>query len=164
MAFKFLKYVAVLAVLVGIIHLTPLPPNETYTRIGDHSIKTHLAYTGHEQLIGLSGRKTLLGLDEGMLFVARTPYNPCHWMDNTYIPLSIGFFDAQGRLIKATNMKILDKTYICADGLAMYVLEMRHNWFAENKIQLGQTLEGAQYTNLTFLQQLRLGFKARLGI
>ena len=164
MALKFLKFAAGLAGFVGIVHLTPLPPNETYTRIGDHSIKSHLAYTGDEQTKGLSERKTLLGLDEGMLFVGRTSYNQCYSMDKTYIPLSIGFFDAQGRLIKATNMKILDKTNICADGLAMYVLEMRNNWFAENKIQLGQRLEGIQYTNLSFLQQLRLGFKVRFGL
>lgn len=164
MALKFFKFAGALAVLVEIVHLIPLPPNEAYTRIGDHSIKSHLAYTGVEQVTGLSERKTLLGLDEGMLFVGRTAYNQCYSMDKTYIPLSIGFFDAQGRLIKATNMKILDKTNICADGLAMYVLEMRDNWFAENKIQLGQKLEGAQYTNLTFLQQLRLGFKVHLGL
>jgi uncharacterized membrane protein (UPF0127 family) len=62
-----------------------------------------LADTPDERQRGLMGRRDLSGYD-GMLFVFQTDTTATFYMRNTPVPLSIAWFDANGRFLGATDM------------------------------------------------------------
>jgi uncharacterized membrane protein (UPF0127 family) len=65
-----------------------------------------IASTIESQTLGLGHRHEPLAPDEAMLFVYSTPQKGTFWMKNTYIPLSIGFFDDRGHLISIHEMDV----------------------------------------------------------
>lgn len=84
---------------------------------------------GREELErGLSKRPTPLALDRGMLFVLDHPRPAAFWMKDTWIPLDILYFDAQGRFINRhampveANPGVPTRTYPSL-GNAAYALE-----------------------------------------
>lgn len=82
----------------------------------------------------------------GMLFVFEREQPLNFWMKNTLIPLSIGFFSGQGKLIDQQEMtpgsimSLSVPTYKSRkDG--MFALEMNAGWFAKHKVKEGARLE-----------------------
>ncbi len=67
--------------------------------------KTKVASAATTREKGLSGRKKLLAENEGMLFVFNPPQSANFWMKNTYIPLGILFFKADGTVSKDYVMR-----------------------------------------------------------
>ncbi len=112
-------------------------------RIKSKTITVEIADDDEKRQHGLMFRKSLAD-NTGMLFVFDYQRSLAFWMKNTLIPLSIGYFDSEKKLIDAQEMAPLSvvekepKTYRSA-GLAKYALEMPKGWFAKNKIEVGTT-------------------------
>ena len=62
-----------------------------------------LAETEAQQERGLMDRKDLSGFD-GMLFVFSSPTTVSFWMKDTPTPLSIAWFDANGKFVSSADM------------------------------------------------------------
>ena len=63
-------------------------------------------------------------------------------MRNTFIPLSIGFFDSAGRLVDIQDMKPVATADETPEGYssrfpARFALEVNQGWFAEKGIEIG---------------------------
>ena len=106
-------------------------------------IQVEIADTQRKRTRGLMYRKSPLLKDQGMLFVFPSSQVLSFWMKNTYIPLSIGFFNSKKELLEVQEMhpeSILliepRKTYKSRLP-AKYALEMNKGWFSKNKIKLG---------------------------
>ena len=93
--------------------------------------------------------RTSLANDRGMLFVFDTDNVLNFWMKNTLIPLSIGYFNKDKKLVKIHEMipaiagEAMPKTYGSIQP-CMYALEMPKGWFAANKIEPGATFSFIQ--------------------
>lgn len=111
--------------------------------LGLYRIEAEVADTPQAREYGLMGR-THLDANAGMLFVFDEPRAYCMWMKNTLVPLSVGFFDADGRLINVEEMKARTEDSHCAKGLATYALEMNAQWFSKHGIEPGEKLERAK--------------------
>jgi len=62
-----------------------------------------LAETAQQRAQGLMNRRDLAGYD-GMLFDFASPVNVGFWMKDTPLPLSIAYFDGDGRFVSAVDM------------------------------------------------------------
>ena len=100
-----------------------------------------------------------LGANEGMLFVFDEEHVLNFWMKNTLIPLSIGFFDQQGKLIDVKEMKpapsLMDKNppNYRSNGPALMALEMPEGWFTKNHVEVGARIALASPTKSALLKQ-----------
>jgi uncharacterized membrane protein (UPF0127 family) len=70
---------------------------------GSVSLDVQVADTPAERETGLMGRESLSPYD-GMAFVWDEPVVGTFWMKDTLIPLSIAFWDADGRIISILDM------------------------------------------------------------
>lgn len=68
-------------------------------------LQVEVADTPASRAQGLMFRRSLPEL-AGMLFIFEEEQHWSFWMKNTLIPLSIGFFDAQWRLVDIKDMKV----------------------------------------------------------
>ena len=122
-------------------------PKGTLTFSGGKKITVEVAQTQEEKSRGLMFR-TRLDKDTGMLFVFSEEQRLSFWMKNTYIPLTIGFFNKKRKLLETQDMlpplgPISDgqlKNYASASP-ALYALEMERGWFTQNKIKIGETFK-----------------------
>jgi uncharacterized membrane protein (UPF0127 family) len=110
--------------------------------INGHKITAEVARSPDERATGLMNRFSLKP-DTGMLFVFEQPEPLAFWMKNTYVPLSIAFLDAGGRILNIEDMAPQTETTHWSKGPALYALEMRKGWFTERGIAPGQVVEGA---------------------
>jgi hypothetical protein len=107
-------------------------------------ITVEIAKSGAQHERGLMYRKSLPE-NEGMLFIFAEEDTRYFWMKNTYIDLSIGYFDKEKVLVDVQEMKatsaleVRPPSYPSAKP-AMYALEMKKGWFSKNKIKIGQRL------------------------
>ena len=102
-----------------------------------------VAATPETRATGLMHRFSLRP-DHGMLFVFESPQPLAFYMRNTYIPLSIAFVDARGRIINIEDMQPKDESTHWSKGMAMYAIEMRQGWFAAKGIGAGDVVEGVR--------------------
>lgn len=104
------------------------------------SLNIELAQTPEQQQFGLMYIHKLKP-NEGMLFDFGTESKRSFWMKNTFIPLSIGYFDAQGKLFEIIDMEPVKseletpKSYPSSKP-ARYALEMNQGWFMKNGIKI----------------------------
>lgn len=113
-------------------------------KIAEKSINVEVADNDELRMKGLMYRKSL-GPDSGMLFIFPQEEILGFWMKNTLIPLSIGYFDKNKKLIKIMDMEPaspmdLDPPKYSSDKPAQYALEVNKGWFKKNKIKLGEKL------------------------
>lgn len=121
-------------------------------RIGDRTVQLQLAVEPAEMQKGLMFRPSM-GRDEGMLFVYRVSQQLSFWMQNTIIPLDIGFFDASGELKEIYPLHPHDERSVTSRGKdLLYALEMNQGWFKEAGIKPGAKLD---------LAAVSAGLKAR---
>lgn len=116
-------------------------------QLGSQKIEIEIARTEQQRQIGLMFRKKALDADSGMLFVFEKEQVLSFWMKNTFIPLSIGFFDQNRILIDIQQMEPcrsemqLDFRHYKSLKPAKYALEMNQGWFKKNKIKTGVQLK-----------------------
>lgn len=110
-------------------------------QVGPHAVSAEVALTPEQRSLGLMYRFSLPA-DHGMLFVFPEPQPLGFWMRNTYIPLSIAFIAADGRIVNITDMAPRDESSYPSNGPALYALEMRKGWFAEKGVGPGVRVTG----------------------
>jgi len=109
--------------------------------LGKQTLTVELAETEEQTAQGLMFRKELKE-GTGMLFIFPSEELRSFWMKNTFVPLSIGFFNAKKELIDiqdmapaASEMQTNFPSYQ-SQGPAQYALEVPKGWFAKHKIKL----------------------------
>lgn len=112
--------------------------------LGGKTLTVEISETPEQRQQGLMHRK-VLEEDSGMLFIFDRPQQLSFWMKNTLIPLSIGFFDKDKKLLNVKQMHppksmLLQDHQLerySSEGPAKYALEMNIGWFKSNKIKSG---------------------------
>ena len=100
---------------------------ETQIRFGDETLDVVLADDSDERHLGLRERDDI-GPYDGMLFVFDAPTETAFTMSTVPVPLDIGFYDADGRVVDRLRMKPCPAsesgcpTYV-ASGAFTYALE-----------------------------------------
>jgi uncharacterized membrane protein (UPF0127 family) len=74
------------------------------TEDGSKLIDVEVAETTEQHQLGLMHRESLPP-DAGMVFVWFEPQTGGFWMKNTLIPLSIAFFDVDGKIVRILDME-----------------------------------------------------------
>jgi uncharacterized membrane protein (UPF0127 family) len=109
--------------------------------INGHKIVAEVTTTPEQRATGLMHRFSLRP-DHGMLFVFERAEPQAFWMKNTFIPLSIAFIGADGRILNIDDMAPQDERLHWSKGPALHALEMRKGWFAERGIRPGDAVAG----------------------
>lgn len=126
----------------------PIPMDfpKQHLKIGKTQIEIEVADTPERTSRGLMYRQQM-SEKAGMLFIFPDEQPRSFWMKNTFIPLSIGFFDAKKTLVDIQDMEPVKsemdqspRSYT-SNGLAMYALEVNVGWFQRNKIKIGDRFE-----------------------
>lgn len=100
-------------------------------------LQVEIADTPSERACGLS-RREHIGADNGMLFVYSDDQVREFWMKDTWIPLSIAFVDAQGRITELVDMDpARPEVRIRSRVPVRFALETRRGWFQENGVRPG---------------------------
>lgn len=121
-------------------------------KIGDRPARLQLAVQPPEMQRGLMER-TVLGADDGMLFLYPRPQTMSFWMRNTFIPLDIGFFDAQGELREVRQMIPHDERSVRSRSSEIQIaVEMNQHWYRDRGVKPGVKLD---------LAALKAALKAR---
>jgi len=110
---------------------------------GMHLIQAEVANTNESRMQGLMYRKSL-GANNGMLFVFTEDERHCMWMKNTFVPLSVAFIDAKGRIVSIHDMEPQTENSHCATAPARFALEMNKGWFKSKGIAPGVQLRGIE--------------------
>ena len=110
-------------------------------QVGTYPVSAEVAQTPDQRALGLMYRFSLPA-DHGMLFVFPEPQPLGFWMRNTYIPLSIAYIGADGRIVSVADMAPRDESSHPSNGPALYALEMRKGWFAEKGLGPGTRVSG----------------------
>jgi|TARA_B110001450_G_scaffold42142_1_gene38218 hypothetical protein len=101
--------------------------------------KIEVANDFQERKRGLMYRR-VLPQDHGMLFEWDSNKIQCMWMKNTYVPLSVAYVDAEGKIINISDMTPLSKASVCSEKPALYALEVSQGVFKNNNINAGDIL------------------------
>lgn len=104
-------------------------------------LTVEMADTFRTRQRGLMHRKSL-PKNEGMLFVFDRPHILSFWMKNTFIPLSIAFFDKEKKLINIESMEPQkigprmqqDLRSYESKKYGLFAVEVNNGWFEKNKI------------------------------
>lgn len=110
-------------------------------QINGKTITVEVAETPAQQQQGLMFREKLAA-NAGMIFVFPDEDIRSFWMKNTYIDLSIGYFDKNRKLIdiqdmKATSVAQTNFPSYVSRAPAQYALEMNQGWFKKQGVKLG---------------------------
>lgn len=108
---------------------------------GFHRIEAEVAYTDAMRQQGLMHRQGMAP-QQGMLFVFPVDARHCMWMRNTFIPLSVAFLDAGGRILNIEDMRPQTEESHCAAKSARFALEMNQGWFASRGLKPGVKIGG----------------------
>ena len=76
----------------------------------------------------------------GMLFNFKQTRQAGMWMKNTLIPLDVAFIREDGQITDIKAMQPHDLTNISSSQKVLYAWEMNQGWFAQNGIQVGDTV------------------------
>ncbi len=112
-------------------------------KIAGQNVTVEIADTDALRTQGLMFRDKLAD-GHGMLFVFDGEQSLSFWMKNTLIPLSIGYFDHNRKLVTILEMtpalasELEPKTYPSGSPV-QFALEMPKGWFSKNKITVGTT-------------------------
>ena len=118
-----------------------------------------IAISQQEQSQGLMFRN-YLDKNHGMLFAFKNPKKMSFWMKNVSIPLDIGYFDSNGRLIEIHSLYPYDeKPVFSRSHTIQYALEMNQGWYNRNKIKTGSYLNLKKVLKYIQLRKNSLNFK-----
>ncbi len=111
--------------------------------LGGEKLTVDMAITSEQLEHGLMFRQKLAD-NEGMLFVFSHEQVLNFWMKDTFIPLAIGFFDKNKKLIDVQSMAAIKSEIEMHPPIyqsrrpAMYALEVNKGWFTRHHVKLGQ--------------------------
>lgn len=109
--------------------------------IGDKELQLQLALAPKEQQRGLMHRKKL-EKGHGMLFLFEKPERRGFWMRNTSIPLDIGYFDAEGRLLEVRKLfPYNESTVSSANSRVLIAIETNRGWYEANGVSKGAQID-----------------------
>lgn len=114
--------------------------------IGPKTINVWIADTDKKRNQGLMFKTKWPKKIQGMLFIFEGQSRRSFWMKNTYLPLSLGFFDQKGVLLEMASMdppKSLAQVRVdrvLSAKSAKYVLEVPKGWFKKENIKAGAML------------------------
>ena len=120
---------------------TPMPRMDLTA--GFYRINAEVASNQKNRMQGLMHRRAMQA-NEGMLFVFTQEDRHCMWMRNTFLPLSVAFLDAEGRILNIEDMEPQTEDNHCAAAPARFALEMNKGWFAAKGIKPGQRIGGIE--------------------
>ncbi|HEX2051457.1 MAG TPA: DUF192 domain-containing protein [Actinomycetota bacterium] len=106
-------------------------------------VTAEAADTPEERQVGLMFRDSL-DADRGMLFVFFEPTTSGFWMKDTLIPLSIAFFDRDGRIVDIEDMDPCEREpcpVYASDEPYVGALEVNQGFFDRNGIDVGDVVE-----------------------
>ncbi len=110
-------------------------------KLASQTIEVEVADNEQSRSRGLMYRHSMAA-DDGMLFVFEYPHQPCFWMKNTYLPLSIAFITAQGSISSMHDMQPKSTDTHCPSEPILYALEMNQGWFEKNGLRIGDKIKG----------------------
>lgn len=110
---------------------------------GMYRIEAELAHTPEARRTGLMHRRSMPD-NRGMIFVFTQDARHCMWMRNTFIPLSVAFVDAEGKILNIEDMTPQTEISHCAAAPARYALEMNKGWFAARGLGAGMQIRGVE--------------------
>jgi uncharacterized protein len=105
-------------------------------------VNVEVADTALERSRGLMGREELAD-DAGMVFLVPEPTESFFWMKDTLIPLSVAFWDREGRIFR-----ILDMEPCRADPCIQYppgapwtgAVEVNQGFFEDHGVEVGDVV------------------------
>ncbi len=109
---------------------------EKWLELGEQKILVEIADYPKARRKGLMFRKSMKE-NHGMLFIFEKSEKLSFWMKNTYIPLDIGYFDENKRLIEVHQMEPHSLEPVECSRKALYALEMNIGWFEKKKVKAG---------------------------
>ncbi len=112
-------------------------------KVGGHVIAAEVAANDATRQQGLMFRR-VMAENRGMLFVFRDTAHHAMWMQNTYLPLSVAFIDAQGLIVNIEDMQPQTTNTHPAKAPVKYALEMNLGWFKKRGIKPGAKIEGLE--------------------
>jgi uncharacterized membrane protein (UPF0127 family) len=116
--------VAVLVALGALAGASSAGGDATSLRLDGIPFKPELATTPEERAVGLMNRRR--APKDGMLFVFPRDTTGAFWMKNTLVPLTIAFFDADGKRVRKLTM-----TPCRADPCRVYAPGRRYRFALE---------------------------------
>lgn len=131
-----------------ILFLSPLLKAEIHfdkkkIKVGSQTLNVEIADTAEKSARGLMFRREL-SEGTGMLFIFPDEETRSFWMKNTFVPLSIGYFNKKKELIDIQDMEPARSemqtdfpTYVSKEP-AQYALEVPKGWFSKHKVGLKQ--------------------------
>jgi uncharacterized membrane protein (UPF0127 family) len=120
----------------------PIGPPAGYAWVifGADTVMAEVAATAEERSEGLMYRDEVPD-GTGMLFVFPDNAVRSFWMANTYVPLDIAYLDPSFRVVDIIQMEPLVTESYVSGAPAMYGLEVRQGWFADQEIGVGAQAE-----------------------
>ena len=112
------------------------PAGHAWIIFGADTVLAEVAATADERAEGLMYRESVPD-GTGMLFVFPDVSVRSFWMANTYVPLDLAFLDAGFNVVDVVQMQPLVTESYTSRAPAMYGLEVRQGWLAENGIAVG---------------------------
>lgn len=120
-----------------------LPVRQVTVEAGGVSEKltVEVAATDAQRGQGLMYRQTLAD-DAGMLFLFPSDVTTGFWMKNTYLPLSIAYIGADGRVLAIKDGTPLDETVLSPGPGITYrnVIEVNQGWFERKGLGVGSVV------------------------
>ena len=113
------------------------------TAAGTVELSVEVADTPEERATGLMHRKELAPFD-GMAFVWTEPTTATFWMKSTLIPLSIAFWNRDGRIVAMLDMEPCEAEPCPAYGVgrtSVGAIEVAQGGFEERGIAIGDRVE-----------------------
>jgi uncharacterized membrane protein (UPF0127 family) len=110
---------------------------------GSVLIDVEVAETDRQREVGLMNRESLR-TDAGMVFVFFEPTTGGFWMKNTLIPLSIAFFDVDGKILEILDMEpcTKDPCEVYDPGVTyMGALEVNRGAFERWSVEEGDLIQ-----------------------
>jgi len=113
------------------------------TAEGDATLSVEIADTLDERTKGLMDRGSLAP-DAGMVFLWREPTDTTFGMQDTFIPLSIAFWDEDDRIVGILDMQPCEAA-LCPSYASPVpsagAVEVNQGWFAEHGVEVGDRVE-----------------------
>ena len=119
----------------------PLRLPVTSVEIGDARLDLEIAATPAARACGLS-RRSDLAPDRGMVFVSPEARVLSFWMQDTTLPLSIAFLDADGWIVSIQRMtpNQTEERYPSPEPVR-HAIEVNQGWFAQHGVRVGDVVD-----------------------